>query len=833
MRELLHEKNKNKLLLSILFLALAVRLSVFPTVFSDGEITLLGADTYYHARRILATVADFPHALAFDSYINYPYGAGIGWAPLYDVFIAMFALIIGLGKPSLYTIEATTAIVPLLLGVLTVFLVFLIAEKIFGWKMGLLSAGIFAITPSHVYVSFLGYADHHVAETLLSSAAYLFFIAAMKRSVSTGNFKSSILLFPALTGAALALAVFTWDGAPIFIGIIGIYIVVQFVLDRKQNRNSDYLVMTGGISFLVSLLIIMPFASQGRGFEIYSYLPSMFHIAFLAAFILLFVLLAAVQRMRLKEWWHYPLLLVMIFTAAWFSLENLFPQFYSSISSGISYLSGGGMLGTIQEAVPLFSSQAGEFTLNNVWMAFTFSLSIALLSVIYFIPKIIRENYPSEAVFLIVWTIVVLALTVLQKRFIYLLAVNAAIFSAYIIISALKLFSSEIQVTKRKRKKQKISNSLSNTRFIKGLSVIALLPIHNILLIKYMESENIPFFVKEFIPAKDFLLDVNIAILSIYFVLLLLKLFLSENIALKVFSSKNTKLIIGVSIIALLAVHDLSIVRERATGVAAPDEDLRDSFRWLKDNSPPTSYFDTPDKSPEYGVMSWWDYGNWILYLSRRPVVANNFQTGIDDAGKFLITPDETTASEVLERRKVRYIVTDAQMLKLKFRSIAALAGRNPGDYYGGDTPIRSVNQENRDFFATMLSRLHVFDGNGLSHYRLIYESGTTAIKSPDIKYVKIFEYVKGATLSGRANDGDVVVTLDIVTNQGRTFTYSRQAAAVNGRYEINVPYPTQGGGYATGALSGYVVQNGNTARMVYVTEEDVQDGRRIEVDLI
>lgn len=233
--------------------------------------------------------------------------------------------------------------------------------------------------------------------------------------------------------------------------------------------------------------------------------------------------------------------------------------------------------------------------------------------------------------------------------------------------------------------------------------------------------------------------------------------------------------------------------------------------------------------------MSWWDYGNWILYISQRPVVANNFQTGIDDAAHFLTEPDEKAANEILDKRRVRYVITDAQMLKLKFMSIATLAGKKPEDYYGTPegAPIRSVNNENRNFFATMLSRLHVFDGNGLSHYCLIYESKTTAIKSPDIKYIKIFEYVPGAKISGKASDGDVKVTVSIMTNQDRTFVYTQQVTAVNGRYEIKVPYSTQGGKYGTMPVSDYIIQNANTAKAVSVSENDVREGRELRVDLI
>ncbi len=822
-RELLEEKNKTKLLLLVLLLALAVRLWVFPVVFSNGGVTLLGADTYYHARRILATVANFPHALSFDSYINYPYGSSIGWAPLYDVAIAAAALIIGLGSPSLYTIEAAAAVVPLLLGVLTVLLVFLITEKLFDWRTALVSAGVFAITPAHVYVSFLGYADHHVAETLLSTAAYFFFIVALKNLQKNNvSFTGGILnnsLFPARTGVALALAIFTWNGAPIFVGLIGIYIVIQFIIDKKSGKRSDYLVITGGIAFLVSLLIITPVAvSQGAGFDFNSYLPSYFHVGFLAAFFSLCLLLGAMQMAQFKRWWYHFLLLMLIFASAFISIEIISPQFYQTAEIGLGYLFGGGILATIQEAVPLFDNPAGGFTLDNVWRAFTISSFIALLMLIYFIPKTRKEAYPSGAVFLIVWTLIVLALTLLQRRFVYLLSVNVAIFSAYFVTSALKLFSFEIkkQITKKKRKNQKTSTSTSNTGFRKGLSIVALLPILSIVVIKYMETGNI--------PDKDFLLYADIAILLAYF----------STATPKLVSPENTKLIIGLSMIALLAVHNLTVVKFMATeNVAAPASDLKESFTWLKDNSPATSYYTYPDKPAEYGVMSWWDYGNWILYLSQRPVVANNFQTGIDDAAHFLTASDEKTANDILNTRKVRFVVTDAQMLKLKFKWIAMLAGKNPEDYYGAsdDAPIRSVNAENRNFFATMLSRLHVFDGDGLSNYRLIYESSTTAIRSPDLKYVKIFEYVPGATITGKT-DGDIKLTLSVMTNQRRIFEYKRQATASNGSYEIKVPYSTQGGKYATSPMSDYIVQNEWTAKAVSVSEQDVLEGRVLLVDL-
>lgn len=761
------EKNKNRLLLGILILALAVRFWVYPIVFSGGNITFLGADSYYHARRILATVPNFPHALAFDSYIDFPYGAKIGWAPLYDVFIASIALIIGGGSPSSYTVEATTAIVPMLLGVITVYLVFLITGKIFNLRVALISAFIFAITPSHVYVSFLGYPDHHVAETLLSTAAYLFFLIALKKSneikLSFNNFRDNILrnsLYPALTGITLALSILTWNGAPIFIGLIGMYILIQFVIDRRIGRSSDSIIITGAVSFLVSLFIITPIALlTGSGFDYNSYLPSLFHVVFLAAFFFLCVLLGLMQHMQFKKWWYNPLLLIMIFFAAVFSLQIFYPEFYQSAFNGLNYLYGEGILSTIQEAVPLFKSETGLFTLDNVWRAFTLGFYLAILSLVYYIYKTAHEKYSNEAVFLIVWTLIVLALTVLQKRFIYLLAVNVAIFSGYFISIILEKSTPE-PVNKKRKGKQRSQSA----------------------------SSPIP--------------------------------------------------VITILLISLLAIPNIIVINSMATSTSAPDLDFRDSFKWLRENSPSTSYYYNPDKPPEYGIMSWWDYGNWILYIAQRPVVANNFQTGINDAAQFLTAPDEKTANEILDKRKARFVITDAQMVKLKFKSIAMLAGKDPNDYYekkqiSDKGQVRNVIVENRNFFDTMLSQLHVFDGDGFSHYRLVYESNTTAIRSPDLKYVKIFEYVPGAILSGRAMDGDVKVTLDIMTNQRRAYTYTQTTIARNGKYEIIVPYPTSGSRYETRSSADYTVQIGNISKTAAVRETDVIEGKRLIVDLV
>jgi len=106
-----------------------------------------------------------------------------------------------------------------------------------------------------------------------------------------------------------------------------------------------------------------------------------------------------------------------------------------------------------------------------------------------------------------------------------------------------------------------------------------------------------------------------------------------------------------------------------------------------------------------------------------------------------------------------------------------------------------------------------------LRHYRLVHESPVgvftdTSSGAPDLKYVKVFEYVKGARISGQG-----IIAIDLVTNMGRRFTYRQES--VNGGFVV--PYSTQGNPYEVQALSRYRIEG--TGRTVEVPEDAVMQG--------
>jgi dolichyl-diphosphooligosaccharide--protein glycosyltransferase len=104
-----------------------------------------------------------------------------------------------------------------------------------------------------------------------------------------------------------------------------------------------------------------------------------------------------------------------------------------------------------------------------------------------------------------------------------------------------------------------------------------------------------------------------------------------------------------------------------------------------------------------------------------------------------------------------------------------------------------------------------------LRHYRLVHESPVgvfTNASAPDIKYVKVFEYVKGAHIKGQG-----VIAIDLVTNEARRFTYRQQS--MNG--EWIVPYSTDGNPYEVHATGTYRIEG--TSRTINVPEQAVMQG--------
>ncbi|MCX9012757.1 MAG: oligosaccharyl transferase, archaeosortase A system-associated [Candidatus Methanoperedens sp.] len=347
----------------------------------------------------------------------------------------------------------------------------------------------------------------------------------------------------------------------------------------------------------------------------------------------------------------------------------------------------------------------------------------------------------------------------------------------------------------------------------------------------------------------SYLLSIFVAVFSAYFIY---RGFFYR----KVFNYNTAVgIILSVMIIALTAYQGYT------TSAEAPAimDDWQESLLWMQNNTPATSYYDDPKEKPEYSVMAMWDYGNWIEYRARRPVVANNFQAGASTADEYLAADTEQAANGILDGRKTRYVILDSDtgfgykdFVHGKFGSVLKVAGKNESDYYYSfevPTPDYTASADllNDNYYNTVYARLFLLDGSSvenplksdakaLSRYRLVYESNTTWLNKTGLKKIKIFEYVPGAKIKGKAQPGARLnISVPVSTNRNRTFNYiNRIEADARGNFTLVVPYATEGTPYGTGPDGNYTLSvNGLPARSIRVSNQQVMRGDSIDTGYV
>ncbi|HOI69656.1 MAG: Dolichyl-monophosphooligosaccharide--protein glycosyltransferase AglB [Methanosaeta sp. PtaB.Bin087] len=292
----------------------------------------------------------------------------------------------------------------------------------------------------------------------------------------------------------------------------------------------------------------------------------------------------------------------------------------------------------------------------------------------------------------------------------------------------------------------------------------------------------------------------------------------------------------SVALLTILLLPNAIGVLEVAGGEPEAKGAWIEALDWAAENTPATEGFKRPVEAGGYSIISWWDYGNWILYRSRRPVVANNFQAGATDSALFFLAEDEEDALAIADLRGVRYVITDGKMVYGKLPAMVRWIDGDPGSYVSISSEPGTSFRHTGKFMETILSRLHLRDGSELGSFRLVYESGPSPGEWDPAAEVKIFERVAGAKISGTTPyEKPMVAALEMTSNRGRRFVYFNRAMPAGGRYEITVPYSTDEevdahsiGPYLVGPMDDFA---GGEPRKVEVREEDVALGRVVEVN--
>jgi oligosaccharyl transferase (archaeosortase A-associated) len=672
------------IILAALFgISLYIRIALpYDQIFVSDGVWFRETDAYFYMRNIENLVHNFPHFNTFDPYMLFPGGGGGIVRPFFPWLIAGIIRLVSLGVPTLHTMEVVAAYMPAILGTLTLIPVYFIGKELFNRWVGVISAALIVILPGEfLHRSLLGFTDHHVAETLFSTVCILFLIMAIKRArereISFGHLLSrdwstitKPLVYTLLAGVFLGIYLLSWQGGLFFVFIIFAYLVIQFIVDHLRHKSSDYLCVVGTPLFLVGLLMLLPVLGL-------SGLDTIYRVAMPVA-ILVPIVLSIISRLmagRALKPVYYPLALLGLAGIGLAALHAIDPSLFQSMLEKFSIFKQSGAMLTVMEATPLLRPY-GSFTFQVAWGYFTTSFFISFVSFGMLIYLVIKEKSADKTLFL-VWGIIMLIAVLGQRRFAYYYAVSAALLTGYFswkmldIAGLRKLLTKPKEVVeavkKFKKRKKKTREKAKPRTFMQPRGAWVRVIVVGIVIFFLVFFPNIPQ-VKALGSTPNFIMN----------------------------------------------------------------EGWYSSCLWLKDNSPEP--FDDPDfyyelyppkdefEYPEtaYGVMSWWDYGYFIMQIGHRIPNANPGQAGAARAGQFFTAQNESSANELADKFGSKYVMIDFAMTTGKFYAMVDWAGGSVDEfYYVYYAPISNVALQPvylyyPAYYNSTVARLYNFDGKAV-----------------------------------------------------------------------------------------------------------------------
>ncbi|MFH1382599.1 MAG: oligosaccharyl transferase, archaeosortase A system-associated [Chloroflexota bacterium] len=696
------------LLLIIFAVALYFRIALpYDKVFTDVGIKFSGSDTYAHMTLVDNIVHNFPHVTSFDPYMLYPGGAGIGTANFFDLFLATIIWIIGLGSPSQHLIDVIGVYYPAILGALTIFPVYFIGRALASRWAGIFAAGLISFMPGEFMGrSILGFTDHHVAEALFSTTVIAFLILAIRsarskeltlRSLWPGNWKTNLkpILYSALAGLFLAIYLYTWMGALLFIFITALFFVAQFVIDHLRHKSSDYLAVVGFVFFLVTTLIIAPILPR----------LGLTHIMIMTVATLLPIAanwLSHLLTAKNAKTAYYPLALLGLGVVGLGAIRLISPSLFTYAFSYFSIFRPMGASLTTIEMQPLISSNYNP-AIAIAWGNFATCFFIAPLGLVLLLYSMIKAG-SAEKTLVAIWSLVMLAATIGQRRFGYYFAVNVALLSGYLFWWVLmktglieygtKQPAVEIGGRRARTKKERSQTLLGYVNL--GLAIVIIVLI---VLAGGGETSKYP----------------------------------SMVVSAKVTASRVSYAPSDSWVSSLTWLKDNS-----PEPFGDPDfyyhletNTQYRSLNWLKANVPnptgdPNFYNQLPESydypASAYGVLSWWDYGYWIERIAHRIPNANPSQEHVSvvAVANFLTSQNETSADTIAQELGTKYIVIDYDTPTSKFYAVILWAGKPQSDFFDiyylpQDNLLQPVQLFHPAYYHSTSTRLFNFDGNAVT----------------------------------------------------------------------------------------------------------------------
>jgi len=856
-------------------------------VFSGSSVIFSSeTDVWYHMMLAKGTVINLQR-MWFDPMTYFPHGTPLHFGPFVSWAITIFSYIFGLGHPSNHLVEVVGAFLPAVLGALLVFPVYFIGRELYGKSCGLVSALIIAVLPGQVLSrTTLGFTDHHAGEILFSSLTMMFLLLALRSGKSMSfsavqrNWSAykKPLLYSALAGVSLGLYIDAWSSGFLFEGIILLFIMLQSIFDHIRRKNVEYLGISGAITFLVATLLVLPFVDSYYGFNHYLYSlfqPTILLLGVVA--VIFFAVLSRFIREKGFEGYYYPGALAGLVAVGTTILYFALPQFTKPLFAGLSiFQQKTGGAATVGEASALFSS-GGQFSFGSVITSFPgigyspdptavlrlpeilailfTTFTFALIALILLLSRNVKAQKPAE-ILILTWSLVILIMALAQNRFTYYYAINVAILTGFLVAWLLqKVGITDLDLNMVEDPTKLVISNLKTILAAILIFSFIILPSLNWSIV-YAQSAGG--------PDSDWLTSTA---------------WLQNNtpqpgmdLYEKYVRPAKGNYAYPETAYGVMSWWDyghlIECVGHRIPNANPFQQGIGSVTKNVSGSSP---FFLAENESQAEAVLAGLDlnrsqYMNTKYVMIDQPMAVGKFHA----MAAWSSIPTSKYMAGVYQQQGDSWVPVQI-WLEPYFKSMAARLYFFDGSETAGDmgvglayrardagngitvpvlteapmitrnrTELEAFIKESRDKgdraeIAAMSPANPAFPLEALQHYRLVHESENTITAGQ--KFVKVFEHVPGAVVSGNAPPGTrVVAAVPIMTNQNRAFLYQQSNTSdTSGRFILRLPYSTEGPiasgtNFDTKPMSAYQLSVGDKTYELKVPEEYVLSGDVITV---
>lgn len=604
------------MLLTAFGLAFAIRtIFSFPVLEEFGNLYVYagGSDSYYHSRVMTYIILNHTN-LIFDPLLKYPFGAINPREPLFDWMNA----ILGLVFAPLFGGNANNAgafflnLQGPLWAALSVFPVYLIGREVSSRRMGLIAALIFPFFPASIDSSTLGYGNYLSFYTFVILVTVYAYIRTLKatgtrrwvvsyrhpREIGRGfqaflREERMAVKWAVFTGVCFGALALSWQGYTYFVAVVAIFLTVGFIIERIRRVDMFGTYVVTLIIGLIGFPMAFPYYIVQHEFAGWFDLPLLLFFGTL-------LLLLPFLFMRDLPWVFSIPVVIGTYLAGALVLAIFLPNFFVNIVTGQGYFVKTLIYSTVAEAqAPSLDQLVIGYGLVTFYLA--------LVGVALYAWGWIRARYSRVGLVFLVFGVLSIYLPISASKFFLIGAPGFALLAAETLRRAID-FGGYPEL-------RRTVTHLSDTRSQLSAFRKALKPRHIVILLVVVGLllPNIWISIDAGIPGNT-------------------KTQFSEQVyntlppGLRPTSSSASQNIFGAA----------------GTELDTPNQYDSAMYSWLGTQDMQLPIQDRP------AFISWWDYGFQEMDQGQHPVVADNFQNGIDPGGQFLLAQNESIAIGVL-----------------------------------------------------------------------------------------------------------------------------------------------------------------------------------------